>query len=69
VRLGVRPSDTGCPTSFRFPRASPVSISCTMPRCSTCGSANTWSMALIMPQGTPALFSRSIHSALVRSAR
>ena len=30
-----------------------------MPRCWTCGSANTWSMALIGPDGTPASLNRS----------
>ena len=30
-----------------------------IPRCWTCGSAKTWSIVLIGPHGTPALFSRS----------
>ena len=65
--LGVRASVTGWPTTLSVPRSSPVSICCTMPRCATCGSANTLSIVLIGPQGTPASFSRSTHSALVPS--
>src|SRR5439155_13010479 len=35
-----------------------------MPRCCTCGSAKTWSIVLIGPQGTPALLSCSTQNAL-----
>src|SRR5262249_3174410 len=68
-RVGVRPRDTGCPTTFKVPRASPVSICCTMPRWATCGSANTRSMELMAPVGTPAALRRTIQSALARWAR
>ena len=36
-----------------------------IPKCLTCSSANTWSIVLIGPQGTPAALRTSINSALV----
>ena len=49
------------------PRAS--SVCSAMPRCCTCGSANTWSIVLIGPHGTPASFSSSTQSRACRAAQ
>src|SRR5258708_1557332 len=52
----------GWPTTLMSP-----SLGClterAMPRCLTCGSAKVWSMVLIGPHGTPALFRASIQCA------
>ena len=61
IEAGVLEYFTGRPTALY--RAPPVASSSTsMPRCSTCGSANTSPSELIGPAGTPAAFSTPTHS-------
>ena len=59
---GVRLMTIGWPTSSTAPRSC-ERTPWASPRWRTCGSANTWSMVLIGPQGTPARFSSSIQCA------